>query len=322
MFHMVKRTNDRMNVKVQDDRCVLFLEKEHGRHRMDPINQQNNQENDLDDPINQNDLSDPDRQENPIQVAGRLFGALEYLAKNGQSTLTDLTQALDLNKSTTHRVLASLQYMNYVRQDPETGHYEATFKLVDLADHLLEQVDVAQIVRPYLKQLSDRARETVHFVERDKNQVIYVDKVDPHDHAVPMTSYIGSRIPFYRTGVGKAMMANLTDPEILALWDSCTIQKRTAYTITDPQSFLEEVTEIRRKGYALDNEENEAGVRCIAAALGIEGGARYAFSISVPIGRMDNERIRDLSGMVLEAKNAMDAELSGKLQERRNSKHR
>ena len=260
--------------------------------------------------------------ENPIQVAGRLFGALEYLAQNGQSTLADLTQALELNKSTTHRVLASLQYMNYVRQDPETGHYEATFKLVDLADHLLEQVDVAQIVRPYLKELSEKTRETVHFVERDKNQVVYVDKVDSHDHTIQMTSYIGSKIPFYRTGVGKAMMANLTDQEILSLWDTCTIRKRTAYTITDPQSFLEEVAEVRRKGYALDNEENESGVRCIAAALSIESGARYAFSISVPIGRMDNERIRELSGMVLDAKNAMDAELSGKLQERRNSKRR
>ena len=71
--------------------------------------------------------------QNPIQVAERLFGALEYLVRNGQSSLTELTQALHLNKSTTHRILASLQCMDYVRQDPESGRYEATFKLVDLA---------------------------------------------------------------------------------------------------------------------------------------------------------------------------------------------
>ncbi len=250
---------------------------------------------------------------NPIQVAGRLFGALEYLAQNGQSTLADLTQALQLNKSTTHRILASLQYMNYVRQDPETGHYEATLKLVELADRLLGQVDVAQVVRPYLKKLSGRVHETVHFVERDAGEVIYIDKVDSNDHSVRMTSYIGSRIPFYRTGVGKAMMASLSDPEIRRLWDSCSIERKTPYTITNPEDFLEEVTEVRRKGYALDNEENETGVRCIAAALAMDGGARYAFSISVPISRMDNERIRNLSREVLACKEEMDAELADKM---------
>ncbi len=255
-------------------------------------------------------------EENPIQVAGRLFGALEYLARNGTSTLAELTQALGLNKSTTHRVLASLQYMNYVRQDPGTGHYEATFKLVTLAEQLLEQVDVAQMARPHLKELAAKVAETVHFVERDKDKVVYVDKVDSLDRTVHMKSYIGSKIPFYRTGVGKAMMANLPDPEILALWNSCTIEKRTAYTITDPNDFLEEIAEVRRKGYALDNEENETGVRCIAAALAMDGGARYAFSVSVPISRMDNERIRELSGLVLDTKTAIDAELTGRLQER------
>ena len=253
------------------------------------------------------------RDNNPIQVAGRLFGALEYLAKNGQSSLSDLTQALQLNKSTTHRILASLQYMNYVRQDPETGHYEATLKLVELADRLLGQVDVAQIVRPYLKKLAGRVHETVHFVERDAGEVIYVDKVDSNDRSVQMTSYIGSRIPFYRTGVGKAMMASLSDPEIRRLWDFCVIERKTPYTITNPEDFLEEVAEARRKGYALDNEENETGVRCIAAALAMDGGARYAFSISVPISRMDNERIRQLSQEVLECKAELDAELTNKM---------
>jgi DNA-binding IclR family transcriptional regulator len=263
---------------------------------------------------NSSQLHENTGDENPIQVAGRLFGALEYLAYNGTSTLAELTQALGLNKSTTHRVLASLQYMNYVRQDPGTGHYEATFKLAKLAEQLLEQVDVAQMARPYLKELSAKVKETVHFVERDKDKVVYVDKVDCADHSMHMKSYIGSKIPFYRTGVGKAMMANLTDPEIMSLWNSCTIEKRTAYTITDSGDFLEEIADVRRKGYALDNEENETGIRCIAAALAMDGGARYAFSVSVPIGRMDNERIRELSGIVLETKAAIDAELTRRLQ--------
>lgn len=253
-----------------------------------------------------------EREGNPIQVADRLFGALEYLVHNGQCSLAQLAQALLLNKSTVHRVLASLQYMDYVRQDPESGQYEATFKLVDLADRLMEQVDVAQMVRPHLKKLAEEVHETVHFVERDGSEVIYIDKVDSYDHSVRMTSHIGSRIPFYRSGVGKAMAANMSDPQIRALWESCTIERKTAYTITNLDEFMEEITEIRRKGYALDNEENEAGVRCIAAALSLEGGSRYAFSISVPISRMDNDRIRELAGIVLAVKEEVDAELAGR----------
>ena len=250
--------------------------------------------------------------QNPIQVAERLFGALEYLVRNGQSSLTELTQALHLNKSTAHRILASLQCMDYVRQDPESGRYEATFKLVDLADRLMEQVDVAQMARPHLKNLAARVKETVHFVERDGSEVIYIDKVDPYDHSIRMTSHIGSRMPFYRSGVGKAMAANMSDPEIRTLWENCTIERRTAYTITNLDEFMDEIAEVRRKGYALDNEENEAGVRCIAAALSLDGGSRYAFSISVPISRMDNDRIRELSGIVLAVKAEMDAELAGR----------
>lgn len=260
----------------------------------------------------QNAVPSQNSNQNPIQVAERLFGALEYLVRNGQSSLTELTQALHLNKSTAHRILASLQCMDYVRQDPESGRYEATFKLVDLADRLMEQVDVAQMARPHLKNLAARVKETVHFVERDGSEVIYIDKVDPYDHSIRMTSHIGSRMPFYRSGVGKAMAANMSDPEIRTLWENCTIERRTAYTITNLDEFMDEIAEVRRKGYALDNEENEAGVRCIAAALSLDGGSRYAFSISVPISRMDNDRIRELSGIVLAVKAEMDAELVGR----------
>lgn len=248
---------------------------------------------------------------NPIQVADRLFGALEYLVAHGRSSLSELSEALHLNKSTTHRVLSSLQYMDYVRQDPESGHYEATFKLMDLADRLMEQVDVAQMVRPHLKKLTGMVQETVHFVERDGNEVIYVDKVDSYDHSIRMTSHIGSRMPFYRSAVGKAMAANMSDPQIRELWESSTIERKTAYTITNLDEFMEEIAEVRRKGYALDNEENETGVRCIGAALSLDGGTRYAFSISVPISRMDNDRIRELAGIVLEMKKEIDEALAG-----------
>ena len=240
---------------------------------------------------------------NPIQVAGRLFGALEYLADHGNVSLAELAEALDLNKSTAHRVVSSLLYMGYVRQDPDTGNYGPSFKVVDLAGKVMGRVDVAEIVRPCLQKLMRRCGETVHLVEREEEKCVYIDKVEAPQNQVRMVSHVGGVLPFYRSAVGKALAARMPEEEVRRLWDRCRIERTTPYTITNFDEFMEVLEEVRRKGYALDNEENETGVRCIAAALDIrEEHTRYAFSISVPIMRMDNDRIRELSEYVRETK--------------------
>ena len=250
---------------------------------------------------------------NPIQVAGRLFGALEYLAENGETGLTELADHLGLNKSTTHRVISSLQYMGYVRQRQESGKYELTFRIVDLSNKVIEKTDIIPLIRPYMKRLAEATGETVHFVQRDGADIVYIDKVESDQNAVRMISHIGSRMPFYRSAVGKAMAASMSREEIRKLWDACVIEKTTPCTITDFGEFMEELKVVRRRGFALDNEENETGVRCIGAALALrhetagEKGTQYAFSISVPISRMDDERVRALSVLVLSMKKEIDA---------------
>ena len=240
---------------------------------------------------------------NPIQVAGRLFGALEYLVDHGSVSLAELAAALDLNKSTAHRIISSLLYMGYVRQDPDTGCYGPSFKIVDLAGRVMSRIDVNDIVRPFLQKLMRRCGETVHFVEREEENCVYIDKVEAPQNQVRMVSHVGGVLPFYRSAVGKALAARMPAEEVRRLWDCCRIERTTPYTITNFDEFMEVLEEVRRKGYALDNEENETGVRCIAAALDIrDDHTRYAFSISVPIMRMDNDRIRELSEYVRETK--------------------
>jgi len=251
-------------------------------------------------------------EKNPIQVAGRLFGALEYLAEHGETGLTELAEHLDLNKSTAHRIVSSLQYMGYARQRQESGKYELTFKIVDLSNEVIEKTDIIALIRPYMKRLAEATGETVHFVQRDGPDIVYIDKVESYQNAVRMISHIGSRMPFYRSAVGKAMAANMTEQEVRELWDVSDIEPVTPYTITDFGEFMLELDKVRDKGYAIDNEENETGVRCIGAALDIRQdascrkGTQYAFSISVPIGRMDNDRVRALSEVVLSMKKEID----------------
>lgn len=251
-------------------------------------------------------------QKNPIQVADRLFQAMEMLAEEGSVGLMELSRELGLNKSTAHRVLNSLIYMGYARQNTVNGKYEPTFKIVDMANKIMSKVDIVQVVRPYLRKLMEVTGETVHFVERDGLDAVYIDKVESFNNGIQMVSRIGSRIPLYCSGVGKAMVAGMDAREAEEIWNASRIEKLTPYTITDFEDFKKELTEIRRRGYALDNEENEAGVRCIACSLtDYMGKPSYAFSISAPVNRMGNARIEELAGYVLEA----GAKMSGKLRE-------
>lgn len=243
---------------------------------------------------------------NPIQVADRLFLTLELLASEGSMSLQELSSKLDLNKSTVHRVLTSLIYMGYVKQDNETSKYRLSFKIWEIANQFLEKVDVIEVIKPYLRDLVDKIEETVHFVQLDGTHAVYLDKVESYSNTIRMASNVGKTIPLYCSGVGKALLACMDDSEIETIWNLSTIETHTEHTITNFSDFMKEINLIRKMGYALDNEENEKGVRCIAVALTASNETPcYAFSISAPLSRMSDERINILAPDVLAAKTQM-----------------
>ena len=188
---------------------------------------------------------------NPIQVADRLFLVLETLADTGSVTLADLCRQLDLNKSTLHRLLSSLIYMGYVKQDGETGKYSLSLKLLGLSNKLLVHMDILDAVRPSLKVLAQETGETVHFVQLDGVEAVYIYKEESTQNSVRMVSKVGSRIPLYCSGVGKAIAADMDQSQIQSIWEHSTIRKLTPHTIIDYTQFLEKIKEAREKGYAL-----------------------------------------------------------------------
>lgn len=240
---------------------------------------------------------------NPIQVADRLFLVLETLADAGPLALTDLSHRLDLNKSTIHRLLTSLMYLGYVKQDTDTGKYYLSLKILSLSNHLLEKMDILDSVRPILQQISNETGETVHFVQLDETEAVYICKEESTINSVRMVSKVGSRIPLYCSGVGKAMMADMSPEKIQQIWKNSKIKQYTSHTITDYDTFLTCLDRVRRLGYALDDEENELGVRCIAVSLSDYSGAyRYAMSITAPVTRMSDSRILKLADVLLKMK--------------------
>lgn len=243
---------------------------------------------------------------NPIQVADRIFQVLETLSATGPLGLIEISKEVDLNKTTVHRILNSLLYMGYVKQDPDTAKYSLSFKIWDIANQMLNRIDVVEIARPYLKQLAEETGETVHMVQIDGTDAVYIDKVESHLNSVRLVSRIGKRIPLYCSGVGKALLAELPDDRIEALWNESTIQKLTEHTIVDFSLFQKEIEKTRTYGYALDDEENELGVCCIAVSLeDYKKKNKYAFSISAPKSRMDEDRIKEISSAAISIKEKM-----------------
>ena len=122
-------------------------------------------------------------------------------------------------------------------------------------------MDILDAVRPSLKSLAEETGETVHFVQLEGTEAVYIYKEESTQNSVRMVSKVGNRIPLYCSGVGKAMAADMEEPQIQSIWNNSTIRKLTPHTIIDYNQFLDKIKEIREKGYALDDEENELGVR-------------------------------------------------------------
>lgn len=248
-----------------------------------------------------------------VQSVDRALKLLEVLSKYEDGLgLMELSQQANLTKSTTHRLLHTLVENNYVKQGEENGPYRLTFKMFRLGANTVEKMDILKLSKPYLQKLKDEFGEVIHLVIRDDQEIVYIDKVET-DHTIRMYSNIGKRGTLYSTSVGKAILAYQEDEELRKLWETLTIEEKTPYTITTWSKFLKEIQTIREAGYALDQEENELGVKCIGVALlDYTGTPIGAISVSGPIQRMTEDKIQQIVIEILRIKKEISKELGFK----------
>lgn len=235
---------------------------------------------------------------NLVQTIARTALILESLGQypNGLS-LGELSEKVDLPKGTTHRLLTSMAYFDFIRQDQVTKHYHLGFKLVELGNNLLSHIDIRKEARPYLIDLSEDVQETIHLVVLDQNKALYIDKVDLHSRrgGLQMVSRLGSRNPLNCTAVGKVLLAYMPEMNAEIIIQQIDSDRRTNNTITDPSELKRHLNMIRAKGYAIDDEENEIGVRCVAAPIRNEiGKVVAAMSVSGPTTRITIEKIDEI----------------------------
>jgi len=234
---------------------------------------------------------------NLVQTIARVALILEILGHYPSGlSLGELSEKVELPKGTTHRLLTSMAYFDFIRQDQVSKHYHLGFKLVELGNNLLSHIDIRKEARPYLIDLSDDVQETIHLVVLDQNKALYIDKVDLHSRmgGLQMVSRLGSRNPLNCTAVGKVLLAYMPEMDAEIIIQQIDPDRQTNNTITDPSELKKHLNMIREKGYAVDDEENEVGVRCVAAPIRNEiGNVVAAMSVSGPTTRITNEKIND-----------------------------
>lgn len=231
------------------------------------------------------------RPHNVVQSIERASIILDVLSEYPQGlSLGHISGKTGLNKGTVHRLLSSLAFLDFARQDTETKKYSLGFKLLELGNRLLSQIDLRTEARPFLMELAERTKETVHLVIIDRFEVLYVDKVEPYAQptGLGMVSKLGLRIPAHCSAVGKVLLAALPEEKVKDMAGKRGLAGRTKHTITDPVKLLKHLKLVKKNGYALDDEENEIGVRCVGAPVRDQRGEVVAaISVSVPAIRIE-----------------------------------
>jgi IclR family transcriptional regulator, KDG regulon repressor len=234
---------------------------------------------------------------NLVQTIERVSQILELVGGTSRGmSIRDLSSRLSLPKGTVHRLLSSLAYFGYIQQDRQTKNYFLGLKLLELGNLIMEQFDLRKIAEPILRDLAGRTNETVHMVILDRNEIVYIDKIEM-DHSgggLRMASRVGSRNPVHSCAVGKVLLSYVPERDVDGLIEEKGLSGKTENTITDPFRFKEHLKAVRQQGYALDDEENEKGIRCVAAPIfDDKGKAVSAISVSGPAFRVTKRLIQE-----------------------------
>ncbi|MFJ8960719.1 IclR family transcriptional regulator [Lentzea sp. NPDC102401] len=214
------------------------------------------------------------------QSLDRALTLVNQLA-SGPKTLDELSGVIGVHKSTTLRLLRTLESHRFVQRDG-VHHYRLGTALFDLANLALEERDVRRASEAALRDLNSRLGHTVHLASYEDGEVIYIDKYESR-HQMRMYSRIGRRAPLHCTAVAKILLADLPAPALQKVLAGMEFPRLTANTIIGPAAYLAELERVRANGYAVDNSEHEDFIHCIAAPIrGARGEVLAAVSMSVP----------------------------------------
>ena len=239
-----------------------------------------------------------DSEESPVTSVDRALRSLTAIGEAPQGlSLDELWVHLGVPKSSLHRILAALKYRRFVSQPEPGGSYFLGTELLATAFRFHDMLDMRALIHPLMARLTGELNETTHMAVLDGAEVVYQDKIEA-THSIKLSSVIGGRNPANATGVGKALLAwTYPTDEALRAWAALfgPLPAPTQRTVASVTKLAEQLAEVRHRGYALDMEENETGVRCAAVPVFLgRSSPAVAVSITVLGTRAEHRRLAEL----------------------------
>ena len=241
-----------------------------------------------------------------IAVLGKAFDLLDVL--DAEEGLTELGARAGLNKVTALRILANLAEREYVERDAD-GRYHLGVRLLQLGMRKSAGLDLRTVARPALKRLHAASEETVNLAVPRAKAIVYIDILESA-RGLRMAAAVGMGDAYHSTAIGKAILAQWADERVGQTLGGSALARKTPWTIVDLTALRRELAAVRARGYAVDDEENEAGARCVGAPLfDHRGECIGAISVSGPASRLADRRIAELAPRVVAAGREISAAL-------------
>jgi IclR family acetate operon transcriptional repressor len=209
-------------------------------------------------------------------------------------SLTDLSYQLGMPTATVHRLLSTFEEFDFVEQNAEQGLWFVGLKAFTVGNAFLHRRDIVASSRPHMRTLVEQCGETVNLGVIDDGEAVFISQVESRE-MMRMIVRLGSRSPIHASGVGKALLANMSEQDLAQILQQRGLARYTERSIDNPTRLREELQRIRQLGYALDDEEHAIGLRCVSSAIFDENGqALAAISLSGPKARVTDGRLDEL----------------------------
>ena len=249
-----------------------------------------------------------------VQTIERAFSIIELLGNADYHLgISEIAQRSELPLATSHRLLSTLLKLGYVEQNPETNKYTLGVRILQLRGAVIEQLNLGVQAMPIMKMLMNNVGETVHLAVLNEGEIIYIERVEGL-RTQGMYTRIGKRAPAHCTALGKVLLSNLQED----IWFDDVVNRHglksfSDTTITSVDELRQELDQIRKRGYAIDNGETGEAVRCVAAPIrDYTAQVVAAVSISGPQSQITVDRVADLGNSVCQAANRISNKLGFK----------
>jgi DNA-binding IclR family transcriptional regulator len=256
------------------------------------------------------DSSSQTERSSSVPALDRALTVLECIAQSRKGfSVSELSRRLTLPKSSVHLILRTFERRGYLQKQRTGGRYRFGMKLMSLGHLALDGVELRDEARPILERLVRETGLTAHLGILERGEIVIIERIDAAS-PIRVVSFVGRRMKLHSTAVGKALAAFLPRAEIDAQMAQAPLEPQNERTIASPEAFQRELDQIRGRGYAFNDEEDELGVRAVGAAIrDADGASLAAVSVVGTTGQLPLERVEAVGVAVREAANEISSQM-------------